>query len=63
MRFFIFPTLVFAILVTDSAAVSSLDLVTPPARIHGASNTHAVPLVLMVTSDGAPLGGLALTAQ
>ena len=51
--------LVCATLVVDSTAVSSLDI-SPREQQPMLS---ARPLLLLVTSDGAALGGVALTAR
>jgi len=53
--------LVFVALVIDTTSVSSLDLATRGEPL--IPKPAAAPLILLVTRDGAALGGVALTAQ
>jgi len=65
MRFWFASALACGLLMADSMAVSSLGDVTvvKPARARAIAHASVMPLMLLVSRDGAPLGGVALTAQ
>jgi hypothetical protein len=65
MRLWLASALACVLLMADSMAVSSLGDVTvvKPARAQAIAHAPLMPLMLLVSRNGEPLGGVALTAQ
>ena len=62
MRLIFAAGLVCVTLVVDSTAVSSLGISPSEQPVRAHAPVHApAPLMLLVTSDGATVGGIALT--